>query len=266
VAEPGLDRAHLFSLAAARELRLAGDYRAAAAVLRRAIADVEAMPGPDAAVLPALLNELGMVGKYAGDFLEAEHAYRYALAVEERLGRGAGAAAASILHNLAGLAHARGDAATALPLALRGIDIRTSLPTADPHGLAQDRAALAAILIDLGQHRQAQNALAAVLHSRTRSYDVAVALHNLGSSQFRQGNFAEAAATLRHALRLKSVTLGWRHPDLGVTLYNLARCLQQLGRHSLAERHLRRAVTVLEDVVANDHPTLVACRQRVRPP
>ena len=48
-------------------------------------------------------------------------------------------AEASILHNLAGLAHARGDARAALPLELRGIDIRTALPEDDPGGPAEDR-------------------------------------------------------------------------------------------------------------------------------
>jgi tetratricopeptide (TPR) repeat protein len=155
----------LARLTTARERRAAGDYAGAAALLRTAVTDARAALGPDAVELSTLLNELGIVGKYSGDFAEAETAYQHALAIEDRGGRAAGANAASILHNLAGLAHARGDAGSALPLALRGIDIRAVLPEPDPAGLAEDRAALAAILIDLGRYGEARQALTDLIGS-----------------------------------------------------------------------------------------------------
>jgi len=247
-------------LTTGRQLRIAGDYAAAVAVLHAAVTDAEAVFGADSAELGGLLNELGIVGKYAGDFVEAELAYRWALGIEDRSGRPGGANAASILHNLAGLAHARGDARAALPLALRGIDIRTALPDADPGGLAKDWAALAAILVDLGEHDQARAALTQPLQDGGSRYDTAVALHNLGSLQFREGNVAEAATTLRQALALKSAELGRRHPDLAVTLHNLAKCLQRLGKRRSARRHLKRAIAILDGTVAEAHPTLTACR------
>jgi len=243
-----------------RELRVAGDYMAAAVVLRAAVTHAEAAFGPDSTQLGRLLNELGIVGKYAGDFVEAELAYRRALAIEDRCGRAGGANAASILHNLAGLAHARGDARAALPLALRGIGIRTALSEDDPGGLAADRAALAAILVDLGEHGWARAVLAQLLHDGGFRYDTAVALHNLGSLQFREGNTAEAAVTLRQALALKAAELGRRHPDLAVTLHNLASCQQRLGKRRSARRHLKQAISILEGNVTEDHPSLAACR------
>jgi tetratricopeptide (TPR) repeat protein len=139
-------------LATARTRRMAGDYPGAADLLRVAVADVEAGYGPDAVELSTLLNELGIVGTYSGNFVEAEAVYRRALAIEDRARCAAGLNAANILDNLAGLAHARGEPEAALPMALRGIGIRTAPPEPDPGGLAEDRAALAAILIDLGRH------------------------------------------------------------------------------------------------------------------
>jgi len=251
----------LAHLSRARRLRQAGDYEAAAGVLHRALADAEANPGPDSAECVPLFNELGVIGKYAGDFTGAEAAYRRALAIEERSGAAAGADVAGLLHNLAGLAHARGDAEAALPLALRGIELRASLPSADPHGMAEDRAALAAILIDLRRHGEARAILDEILGGDLARYDAAVALHNLGSAQYRQGDAAEAAATLRRALTLKIAELGRRHPDLAVTRYNLGCCLDQLGRRRSARRQWRRAVAVLDGAVAADHPTLVAARR-----
>ena len=253
----------LAQLSSARGHRQAGDYAAATGVLRRAIAAAEASPGPAPAECVMLLNELGVVGKYAGDFAGAEAAYRRALAIEERRGAAAGASAATILHNLAGLAHARGDAEAALPLALQGIELRTALPTADPRGLAEDRAALAAILIDLARNDEARAVLDEILSGDLARYDAAVALHNLGSAQYRQGHAAEAAATLRQALALNTAELGRRHPDLAVTRYNLGRCLHRLGHHRAARHQWRRAVAALDGTVAPDHPTLVAARRRL---
>lgn len=266
-AGPGLGphpaRADLLSrLGDARRHRQDGDYAAAADVLRRAVADAEASLGPGAAECGLLLNELGIVGKYAGNFAEAETAYRRALAIMERHGT-ASADVAAILHNLAGLAHARGAAEAALPMAVRGLDIRRSLPSADPRGLTEDRAALAAILIDLGRHREATAVLDEMLRGDLPRYDSAVALHNLGSSQFRQGSPAEAAGTLRRALALKQAELGRRHPDLAVTHYNLGRCLHLLGRRWAARRQWKRAADLLDGAVATNHPTLVACRERL---
>ena len=264
-AGPGFaSRAALLArLSDARRHRQSGDYPAAAEVLRHAIADAEASLGPGSPDCVPLLNELGIVGKYAGTFTEAETAYRRALAIEEQRGTPAAADVAGILHNLAGLAHARGAAEAALPLALRGLDLRRSLPHADPRGLAEDRAALAAILIDLGRLGEATAVLDEMLRGDLPRYDAAVALHNLGSSQFRLGSPAEAAVTLRRALALKRAELGRRHPDLAVTRYNLGRCLHLLGRRRAARRQWRRAAALLDEVVAADHPTLVACRERL---
>jgi len=261
---PGPVRVGLLAqMTTAREHWRAGDYPAAARVLRDAVAAAEATLGPDAVECGVLLNELGIVGKYAGDFTAAEAAYRRALAIEERRGLPAGANAAGLLHNLAGLAHARGDTETALRLARRGIEVRAALPFPDPAGLAADRAALAAILVDLRRYGEARIVLDETLRGGVPRYDTAVALHNLGSSRYREGHPGRAAVLLRRALALKRAELGADHPDLAVTLHNLGRCLEKLGCRRLARRQWRRAVAVLDGAVAADHPTLIACRQRL---
>jgi len=253
----------LARMTSAREHRHAGDYPASARVLREAVAAAEAALGPAAAELGVLLNELGIVGKYAGDFPTAEAAYRRALDIEERRGARGGANAASLLHNLAGLAHARGDAETALRLAHQGIEIRAALACPDPQGLAADRAALAAILVDLRRFGEARSVLDETLRGGVPRYDTAVALHNLGSARFREGHPGRAAVLLRRALVLKRAELGADHPDLAVTLHNLGRCLEALGWRRMARRQWLRAVAVLDGAVAVDHPTLIACRRHL---
>src|SRR5437773_717010 len=53
---------------------------------------------------------------------------------------------AVLLHNLAGLAHSRGDDAGAEPLARRGLALRERVCTSDDPAVAADAAALGAIL------------------------------------------------------------------------------------------------------------------------
>jgi tetratricopeptide (TPR) repeat protein len=255
---------------AIRAARDAGNYRLADELVRSAIDTLEREcdeRGPEMAVL---LNELGMIGKYFGNFDEAEDAYRRALAIHSGSGDMFSANVASLLHNLAGLAHARGDAADAEPLARLGILIRSALPTPGPLAVAQDRAALAAILIDLDRLTEANEILSQTLRTYEEvygpvHYEVAVALHNLGSLLFRQGRWAEAADTLRRALAMKTYVLGTGNPDLAITMHNLACCELELepGETDSVRELLQRAVEILEASVAPSHPTLASCRAKL---
>ena len=251
-----------------RARREAGDYLAADAAARDGIAAVESTLGPTAVELAVLLNELGMIGKYRGSFAEADQLYRRALAIHESLGDMACDNVAAILHNRAGLAHARGDAEAAEPLARHGIAVRRALADPEPLALAADRVALAAILIDLARLDEAYELL-----RETRDdyeavcgpahYEIAITLHNLGSLEYRRGDFAAAAATLQEAAAIKRASLGSRNPDLAITLHNQARCAEELGDAHAAIDYLREAIDLLDGIVADTQPTLVACRARL---
>jgi tetratricopeptide (TPR) repeat protein len=254
-------------VAVIRAARAAGDYQQAHELVRHEIEAVERERGADAPELAVLLNELGMIGKYRGIFGEAEQAYRRALAIYASHGDTSSANVAALLHNLAGLAHARGDAAAAEPLARRGILIREALTT-DPLALAQDRAAFAAILIDLGRLAEADQVLRQILRIYEEvygpvHYEVAVSLHNLGSLRFREGSWREAADLLRRALEVKVQVLARDNPDLAITLHNLACCELKLGKTDRARDHLLQAIKLLESTVAPSHPTLVSCRTKL---
>jgi len=54
------------------------------------------------------------------------------------------------------------------------------------------------------------------------------------------------------------------HPDLAITLHNLACCHLSAGRRRLARHYLRRAVAILEKAAAPRHPTLLACRDKLQ--
>lgn len=251
-----------------RAWREAGDYRRAEQLARVGIATVERSLGPDAAELAVLLNELGVLGKYLGNFVEAERLYRRALAIHARNGVTASAGVAAILHNLAGVAHARGDVWVAESVGRRGVAMREALADADRAALVADRAALAATLIDAGKLGEARALLDVVLRDHEQRYgqvhhEIGVTLHNLGALQYRGGDIAVADSTLRRAVAVKREALGPRHPDLAITLHNLACCAQRLGNVVEAVAYTRQAIAILEPVVAETQPTLLACRAKL---
>lgn len=145
-----------------------------------------------------------------------------------------------------------------MSLARDGLALRGRSP-----GRTADLAALAAILVDLGEYTEAEALLAEVLAEVRDPYEVAVARHNLGSLRYRLGDLTGAARDLAAALAAKRRVLGRRHPDLAITVHNLARVRADLGDPASARRLYRRAVGLLDGVVSADHPTLVACRERL---
>ena len=82
--------------------------------------------------LARLHNEIGMAGKYGGDFARAEQAYDAALTLLQTELPADHPDLATIWHNIGGLAHARGDYAAAEAPARRAAEIRARCPRARP--------------------------------------------------------------------------------------------------------------------------------------
>jgi tetratricopeptide (TPR) repeat protein len=240
------------------ELLRSGRYAHARRLFIAALRIAENDLDEDAPEVVPILNGLGLVGKYTGDFSRSELAYRRALRIAEEPELRAG-----LLHNLAGVLHARGDAAMAEPIARAGIALRGP----GSERLA-DEAALAAILIDLSRLTDARAILAATLAEYERTYgpdhyEIGVTLHNLGSLEFRLGHHAEAADLLGRSVRIKENHLGGYDPDLAITVHNLGCAQAALGQSKVAIASFRRAISLLTGAVEPHHPTLLSCHQRL---
>ncbi|PZF82335.1 tetratricopeptide repeat protein [Jiangella anatolica] len=252
--------------ACATALLDAGRLGAAREQFQVALELAESVVGPDAVELVPLLNGIGVVGKYHGDFDEAEAAYCRALAILDSADTSLDLLRAGLLHNIAGLAHACGDATAAEPIARDGIALRRRLAGDRSPELAADLAAFAAILVDLDRLTEAHTILTEVLERYEEVHDhleVAVTLHNLGSLEHRSGAFAAAVVTLTRAVGLKERALGPDHPDVAISHHNLAAAQLELGHVAAARRSLQTAIGILSGKVAEDHPTLASCRARL---
>src|ERR1700683_461678 len=125
--------------------RLAGEFDAAAARLTAAVDRAATAFGEASPAVVSAANALGVVYKYAADFDAAEKAYRRAMAAADGQGDPDPLILAGLLHNMGGLAHARGDAMGGIPLAERGVALRTGVLGAGHSEVACDWNALGAL-------------------------------------------------------------------------------------------------------------------------
>lgn len=243
--------------------RVLGDLGAAWALLGEAVIVAEDELGPDHPATAGAYNTLGIVGKFAARFDEAQAAYRRALACYERHDNQLGMAA--VLHNLGGLEHERGRPEMGIAYAERGLALREAALGSGHIDVAADLGALGALFEQADRLFDAETAYRralAVFESALgpHHYEVAVVCGNLALLLARQGKAEAAEALYRRALAGKRVALGANHPDLAVTLHNLGVLLADTGRAAEGMELLRTAESLLAARLPADHPRRVAVR------
>ena len=212
----------------------------------------------------AALNAQGLLCKDQAKYDEGRALYERALALVEQSPAEHGHDIATLLHNLGGIEHARGDFRAAEPFARRGLAIR-KLTGDDDDALAADIVALAAILDGRDEFDEAEMLYLEALEMLERApeanaLEIAVALNDLGAQYARRGRTDEAHELLSRALSLKTRTLGSRHPDVAVTINNLAAVREREGDRAAAEALYREAAEIFELALGASHPKTMTCR------
>jgi tetratricopeptide (TPR) repeat protein len=235
-----------------------GRFAEAEEVLASALALATRETHEDAGAAAEIQNARGILFKFLGRHDEAQIAYDDAL---RRFEEAQSAPPAALLHNVAGLACARGDFAAAEALARRAIDRRREAE-GECFGLAQDVAGLADALASQGRLQEAEalyrNALAR-LHALAPAHpEVAYLLHNLGDALVDAGRPADAEACYREAIAHKERALGVDHPEVAASQANLAALLSTQGRHGEARALAENAVAITAHLTAA-HPIRAGC-------
>ena len=247
----------------ARALRLTsqGKYSQATTAFQGAISLANARSPSDRGPLAAILNDFGVLSKYAGRFARAKRLYERAMELMPREHPQFEEFRATLYHNLAGLEQARGQNMRALFYARRGIRLRRKSRGRGRLSLAADRAALATILVELGRLREAEKIHLQVLRLYRRAfgpkhYETASLLSNLGALHVKAGRLDAAELTLcRAAIALESA-LGENHPRLASVLNNLAIAYAHNGKFSEADATYSRALRLLERQPAPTYPRI----------
>jgi tetratricopeptide (TPR) repeat protein len=244
------------------QLRVAGRHRKAAKVLVRAQAAAERAYGKRSLELRDFLNARGIICKYLARWTLGFTLYRRALRLAEAAGDFV--MQASIEHNLAGLYHARGQYARGEPHARRAVELRKRA-RGTAHELAQERAALAALLEPQGKLDEAERLFGGALKVFARHrdwYELGVNESNLATLMFARGKLDEAERLYRRSLRHKRRSIGPDHPDTAITLHNLGMVVC-CGKRAEARRHLAAALLIFERTLGRRHPTTRASRENL---
>jgi len=247
-------------------LRFSGDFAEAEELLVSAVAtagsDLDAAGCP---VRATALNALGIVYKDIGRYHAARAAYSQALTLITTTCGPDDPASASLWHNIAGLAHARGQPAEAAAAAARAVAIRQCSMGATHRLVALDLAVYGAALLDLDRVDDAESAFHAALdifqsHHPADRYEVAVNLNNLAACQLRRHDPHAAEDLVRASLTIKRAILGDQHPEVARLLNNLAIALAVQGRTTEADRLQHQALDIAVTTLPPQHPLLEACR------
>jgi tetratricopeptide (TPR) repeat protein len=218
---------------------------------------------------PALLMMLGIVAKETGAYERAAHFYGEVQRIQTRTGA-CPADAASLQHNLAGLAHARRDYTRAEVHARRAVALRQKAPMSTAVDIAADTAVLAAALAGQRRYDEARElftgAMATCAAARpARRYEIAVHIHNLAAIDQASGRLGDAERGYRRALALKESLLGGDHPEVGLVANNLAVLLLSRRRDTEAAELLNRALSIAEHRLPPGHPTTLTIRHNKTP-
>ena len=71
-----------------------------------------------------------------------------------------------------------------------------------------------------------------------------------------QGKYAEAAPLYRRSLAISEKALGPEHPDVALSLNNLALLYQTQGNYAEAAPLYRRSLAISEKALGPEHPSL----------
>jgi tetratricopeptide (TPR) repeat protein len=160
----------------------------------------------------------------------------------------------------------RGRFARGVPHARASVRLRRRIHGARSAAVAADRAALAALLDEVGRRAEAERLYREVItfyRSRRATgahrYDLAINLNNLAAIHAARGKSASARRLYRESIALLSGLLGPAHPEVGILLNNLGMLEADTGRPREALRLLRQAAGVLRCALGPRHQRLREC-------
>ncbi len=73
---------------------------------------------------------------------------------------------------------------------------------------------------------------------------------------YQQGRYAEAAKVAKEALKVAEATFGPDHPDVGVSLNNLALMYKAQGKYAEAEPLYKRELVLYQKTLGPEHPDM----------
>lgn len=219
---------------------------------------LDAEVGPDHPLRGETANLRGVSCRFQGRWDEAEAHYQRALEGLHGVER------LPLLHNLSGLASARGDYVAAERWSRAALEAQGRRRTRQ---YGTDLAGLGDALAGQGRHGEAARhytrAIALFQSKDGEDPEIAYALHNRGDVQAALGRGPEAEADYLESLSRKHRIFGDVHPEIAATLSNLAALYLELGRPDEARERSRQALAQVGELPAG-HPVRVGVESLAR--
>jgi CHAT domain-containing protein/Tfp pilus assembly protein PilF len=236
-----------------------GDYEGALIEAKRFEAAIKATFGTKHINYAVALNDLGVVYKQQGKYVEAEESLRRALAITEAALGANHPETAKALIQVGLVLDYQGRYTEAAELLKRASTIQERSLGPNHPDLSYSISTLGIEYWRLGRYAEAETlfkrdlAMSEKAHG-ANSLAVASSLGNLAVLYYDLGRYAETEALYKRELNIKENVGGPDHPAVLRTLHNLANLYDKLERHSDAEALLRRALNAREKKLGADHP------------
>ena len=138
----------------------------------------------------------------------------------------------------------------------------------DPGQWAEIQHAIADVLIDQGQYREAATVLQGALEARASAFgpenpDTLRSRNRLAYALWRQGRFRDAEAEFRKLIAVEERLLGAQHPETLASENGLANALDDEGKHADAESEHRRVLELRSKVLGPESPETLKSRNNL---
>jgi len=138
----------------------------------------------------------------------------------------------------------------------------------DPGQWAEIQHAIADVLIDQGQYREAATVLRGALEARTSAFgpehpDTLRSRNRFAYALWRQGRYREAEAQFRGLAAIEERVLGPQDPETLASENGLANALDDEGKHGDAESVHRRVLELRSKVLGPENPETLKSRNNL---
>jgi serine/threonine-protein kinase len=241
-----------------RVYRNLGIYDAAAAQLRRSLAERRALHGERHPDVARAMDRLGVVLGQQGHLEEADTLLRRALGERRRLYGGRNEATAESVEHLADLLLNRNDFDAAEPLYREALAIRRELHGDNDTTVATTQLSLAELLVQKGTYDSAATLYRRALDIRLRSLGenhplTGSAIQGLAKAEEHLGHYEDAERAYRRALATQRRTLGDAHPSTADILNSLGQMLFKMERSAEADSLLRESLALNRRIFGENH-------------
>ena len=238
-----------------------GIYDAAAAQLRRSLAERRALYGARHPEVARAMDALGVVLGQQNHLDEADTLLRGALAQRRQLhGDRHDATAESIAH-LANLLSNRNQFDAAEPLYREALAIRRALHGDGDTSVATTQLDLAELLVAKGAYDSAavlyRDGTAIRLRALGESHPLTgESMQGLAKAEEHLGHYDEAERVYRRALAAQRKSLGDAHPSTAAIMNSLGQMLFKMDRSAEAEALLRESLALNRRIFGENHETV----------